>query len=184
VPTSLSPLYGLILACEVGFWLVLLAALASRYLLHRERTSRWLLWTLPAIDALLLAFTAADLRAGTTATFAHGLAAAYVGFTIAFGPLAVTWADRRFAFWFAAGPEPDGLPDRRWPAVRYELGLWGRCIVAALITMALLVALMAFVDNDEVTMALRDWFRFAIGAVILWFVFGPLWTLLLFRRRR
>jgi hypothetical protein len=86
-------LYALIVGCEVAFWLVLLAALAVRYLLRRDALSRWLLLALPAIDLLLLAFTALDLRAGTTATFAHGLAAAYVGFTVAFGPIAIQWAD-------------------------------------------------------------------------------------------
>jgi hypothetical protein len=181
--TTPSYLYWLIVGCEVGFWLLLLAALAARYLLHQERLSRFLLLALPALDILLLAFTAADLRAGRPATFAHGLAAAYVGFTVAFGSIAVAWADQRFAHWFAAGPEPDKQPDQRWPAIRYELGLWMRCIIAAAITMALLVALIAFVDNDQVTEALHGWFRIAVGSVIFWFIFGPVWTMVFFRRR-
>ena len=93
-------LYVLIVACEVAFWLVLLLSLAIRYLFRREALSRWLLIALPLIDVLLLVFTALDLRAGTTATFAHGLAAAYVGFTIAFGAIAVQWADAHFAHRF------------------------------------------------------------------------------------
>lgn len=173
----------MIVACEVGFWLVLLAALVTRYLLRRERASWLLLLALPALDLLLLAFTAFDLKSGRPATFAHGLAAAYVGFTVAFGPIAVAWADQKFAHRFAGGPKPAGPPSRRWPAVRYELGLWLRCIVAAAITMALLAALIAFVDDNQLTAALDRWFGIAVGSVFFWFIFGPVWTLLLFRQR-
>ena len=82
-------LYSLILGCEIAFWVVLALALAWRYVFKRERASRALLLLLPAIDVTLLMFTALDLRAGTQATFAPGLAVAYLGFTLAFGPLAV-----------------------------------------------------------------------------------------------
>ena len=177
-----SHVYWLIIGCEIGFWLVLLAALVVRYILNRDSLSKALLLTLPAIDLLLLVFTVLDLRGGTAAAFAHGLAAAYVGFTVAFGPVVVEWADQRFAHYFAGGPKPKGLPDRRWPAVRHELGLWVRCILAATITIGLLVAMIAFIDNDPRTEALRDWIRVAFGMVIFWFVFGPVWTMLFFRR--
>jgi hypothetical protein len=40
VSTTPSYLYWLIVGCEVGFWLFLGAALAVRYLLHRERLSK------------------------------------------------------------------------------------------------------------------------------------------------
>ena len=123
MPTQPTYLYWLIVGCEAAFWLVLVLALAARYLLQRERLSRAMLLSLPAIDLLLLAFTAADLRAGASATFAHGLATAYVGFTVAFGSMAVRWADQRFAHWFAAGPPPVGPPSRGWAAVRYDLNL-------------------------------------------------------------
>ena len=85
MPAESFVLYLLIVGCEVAFWLVLLLSLSVRYLLRREVLSRWLLRTLPVIDLLLLIFTAWDLNAGSPATLAHGLAAVYVGFTIAFG---------------------------------------------------------------------------------------------------
>ncbi len=182
--SSSSPyLYWLIVGCEVAFWLLLALALAVRYLLQRNALSRALLFCLPAVDLLLLLFTALDLRAGTPATFAHGLATAYVGFTIAFGGILVAWADQRFAHRFAGGPPPIANPTRGWPAVKYELALWLRCIVGALITVGLLVALIAFVDNTAKTRALDAWFGIAIGLVVMWFVFGPAWSLLFFRRR-
>jgi hypothetical protein len=175
-------LYGLIIGCEVAFWLLLTLALVVRYVLQRDALSRVLLFALPAMDLLLLIFTALDLRAGTPATFAHGLATAYVGFTIAFGGILVEWADQRFAHRFAGGPPPVASPTRGWPAVRYELALWVRCIVGAVITVALLVALIAYVDNEAKTRALSAWFSIATGSVVMWFVFGPAWSLLFFRR--
>src|SRR3954467_9548028 len=141
-------LYWLILGCEVAFWLLLVLALVVRYVLRRKQLSRALLLALPAVDMLLLATTALDLRAGTPATFAHGLATAYVGFTIAFGSVLVGWADQRFAHWFASGPPPVTTPIRGWPAVQHELALWLRSIVAWVITVVLLIALIAYVDDE------------------------------------
>jgi hypothetical protein len=61
--------------------------------------------------------------------------------------------------------------------------LWLRCILAAAITMALLVALIAYVDDRQASTALYHWFRIAAGSVIFWFLFGPVWTLLFFSPR-
>ena len=177
MPTESYLLYVLIVACEIGFWVVLLLGLACRYLLRRERLSRALLLCLPLLDILLLLFTAIDLRQGATATFAHGLAAAYVGFTVAFGQMAVKWADAHFAHRFAAGPTPPKLPSRGWPAVRYELNLWARCIVACIITMLLLEALIHFVGTGETTEPLLAWQKYAFGCIVMWFFFGPVWSL-------
>ena len=176
-------LYFLIVACEVGFWVILLLALALRYLLRKEPLSRALLFCLPLVDVLLLVFTAMDLRSGATATFAHGLAAAYVGFTVAFGGLAVKWADAQFAYRFAAGPRPGKAPSRGWAAVRYELNLWGRCSVACVITVALIEALLQFIGAGETTQPLLAWHKHAFGCIVLWFFFGPVWSLATVRHR-
>ncbi len=177
MPPESYILYALILACEVGFWVVLLVALAARYLLAKERLSRALLLCLPLVDVLLLAFTAMDLRRGSTATFSHGLAAAYVGFTLAFGGMAVKWADAHFAHRFAAGPVPAKAPSGGWQAVRYDFNLWGRCVVACIITMALVEALVQFVGSSEATLPLLAWHKHAFGCIVLWFFFGPAWSL-------
>lgn len=170
-------LYVLIVACEIGFWLVLLLALSTRYLLRREKLSRALLLSLPLIDVLLLTFTAMDLRRGAVATFAHGLSAAYVGFTLAFGGMAIKWADANFAHRFAGGPVPAKTPSRGWDAVRFEFILWGRCILACLITMALIETLVQFVGSSERTQPLFAWYKHAFGCIVLWFLFGPAWSL-------
>ena len=181
---ALSHLYWLILGCEVAFWVVLALALAVRYLLRRDRQSRLLLLALPALDLVLFGLTALDLKRGSPAAFAHGLAAAYVGVTLAFGGVAVSWADRHVAHWFAGSPRPAPAPTRGWPAFRYELVLWVRCLVAALITILLVIGLIAFANNETATEALHPWLRIPFGGVILWFLFGPLWTLLFTPWRR
>ena len=177
MPSESYLLYALIVACEVGFWVVLLVALAVRYLLAKQRLSRALLLCLPLIDVLLLVFTAMDLRRGSTATFAHGLAAAYVGFALAFGGMAIQWADAHFAYRFAAGPVPAKAPSVGWPAVRYDFLLWGRCIVACIITMALVEALVQFLGGGEAALPLLAWHKHAFGCIVLWFFFGPVWSL-------
>ena len=177
MPNQSYMLYALIVACEVGFWVTLLIALTVRYLLRKEPLSRALFICLPLIDLLLLFFTATDLRRGTTATFAHGLAAAYIGFTVAFGGMAVKWADAHFAHSFAAGPAPTDAPSRGWALVRYDFQLWGRCIVACIITMALVEALLYFVGNSQATQPLLAWHKHAFGCIVLWFFFGPVWSM-------
>ena len=176
-------LYALIISCEVAFWLVLLASLVARYGLRRVALSRWFLHALPAIDLLLIAFTALDLRGGTVATTAHGLAAAYVGFTVAFGSVAVRWADTQFAYRLASGPPPPLAPSG-WNAVRFDLELWLRCIAAWIISFVLIELLVAYVGNEAVTEPLYAWHKFGFGCVFFWFVFGPVWSLLLVRRRK
>lgn len=177
MPQDAYLLYALIVTCEIGFWVVLLGALAVRYLLAKQRLSRALLLCLPLIDVLLLVFTALDLRRGATATFGHGLAAAYVGFTVAFGGMAVQWADAHFAHRFARGPVPATVPSRGWGAVRYDFNLWGRCLVASIITMVLIEALVQFVGGGQETEPLLEWHKHAFGCIVLWFVLGPAWSL-------
>lgn len=100
----------LIVACEVAFWGLLGAGLVTRYVLRWPRLSASLLVGVPLVDLVLLAATVVDLRRGATATAAHGLAAAYIGFSVAFGHGIIRWADDRFAHRFAGGPPPRRPP--------------------------------------------------------------------------
>jgi len=175
-------LYALIVGCEIAFWIALLSGLACRYVLRWSRVSAALLWSVPLIDLVLLVFTVLDLRSGTNATFAHGLATAYVGFTVAFGPMFVTWADQEFAHRFGGGPPPSKPPSRGWASVRYELKLWARCLLAVGILYILLSAVIVFVDQPSRTQALEIWYRIPMGTVVVWFILGPLWQLVFFER--
>lgn len=175
-------LYALIVGCEVAFWIALFAGLACRYLLRRPRVSRFFLVCVPLIDVALLGFTVVDLRNGAVATFAHGLATAYVGFTVAFGPMLVSWADQRFAYWFGGGPPASKAPPRGWASVLYELKLWARCLLAVFIIYVLLFAVIAIVDQPSRMQALEIWYRIPLGTAFFWFIFGPLWQLVFFKR--
>lgn len=61
-----------IVACEIGFWLVLLAGLLARYMLRRRRLGAVLLAGVPLIDIVLLALTVVDLRQGARPEFDTG----------------------------------------------------------------------------------------------------------------
>ncbi|MBC7925054.1 MAG: hypothetical protein H7039_05290, partial [Bryobacteraceae bacterium] len=133
-----STLYAMIVACEAAFWVVLFSGLAFRYVLGWSRFSRYCLLCVPLIDFALLALTVVDLRSGARAIMAHGLAVAYIGFTVAFGPVLIDWADQKFAQRFR-GAQPASLcPRQGWASVRYELKLWARCLLAVAVMYVLL----------------------------------------------
>lgn len=119
-PSMHRMILTLIASAEVAFWVVLAAGLAARYLLRRPRLGAVLLLGVPLIDVLLLIATTIDLRDGATASSAHGLAFAYLGFTVAFGHSVIRWADQRFAHRFAGGPPPQRPPKYGREKVLYE----------------------------------------------------------------
>jgi hypothetical protein len=114
----------LIVACEVGFWCLLGAGLVARYVLRLRRTSAVRLAGAPVLDLVLLIASVLDLRSGSVAGPAHGLAAAYIGFSVAFGSTTLRWADQRFA----GGPPRDRPPGYGQARARYEWRLWGRAL--------------------------------------------------------
>ena len=168
----------IIIGCEIGFWIVLLAGLAARYLLARKALSTVLLVSVPFIDLILLAATVIDLGRGSTASFAHGLAAAYIGFSVAFGSVTIGWMDTWFAHRFAGGEAPAPAPSHGWALVRYEMVWWLRCVLAVAVTMTLVFAAIHFIDDPARTEELEAWLVLSVFTVVLWFVFGPLWVLL------
>ena len=145
-------LYAVVIACEVGFWVVLLAGLAARYVLRRRRTGAVLLALTPLTDLVLLVAATLDLRSGGTAGTAHGLGAVYLGFSVVFGPSVVRWADVRFAHRFAGGPAPV-----KPGGVAYEWREFGKAVLAAGIATGLLLVAVAVIGDPERTEALRWW---------------------------
>lgn len=95
-----------IIGCEIGFWVFVLLGLLARYVLRRPRTGIVLLAMAPVVDLVLLTAVIVHLRTGGAAGFFHGLAALYLGVSVAYGHKMVTWADERFAHRFAHGPAP------------------------------------------------------------------------------
>jgi hypothetical protein len=166
-------LYILIAGAEIAFWVVLASGLAARYLLERRRLSTVLLASVPLVDLVLLIATAAHLSGGATAEPAHGLAAAYLGVSVAFGPNLVRWADVRFAHRFAGGPPPQ-KPPRRGPArARHEWREFGKAAAAWTISVGLLLLAIAVIGDAERSEPLLAWIARLTGVLAIW----SLWPL-------
>lgn len=165
---------GAIVACEVGFWVVLVAGLLTRYVLRRPRAGAALLLCVPLVDLALLVFTVVDLRRGTPPEGAHGLAAVYLGFSVAFGHAMVRWADVRVAHRFAGGPAPAPPPPAGSAArLRREWSSFGSACLAVGLSSALLLVVAALSAGD--TAPLTSWIGRLGVLLVLWLLFGPLW---------
>jgi len=135
-----------IVACEIGFWVLLVAGLAARYLLKARALSTALLVSVPLVDVALLGFSVVDLRRGGEAEFAHGLAAVYLGVSVAFGHRMLSWADQRFAHRFAGGPPPVKPPRDGREHAAYERRMWLRHLLAYAVA-GLIVVLVGDLDR-------------------------------------
>lgn len=150
-----------IVVCEVSFWAFVLAGLIARYLLRRPKLGVVFLLMTPAVDLVLMAATVIDLRAGATASIFHGLAAVYVGVSVAFGHQIIRWADGRFAHRFAGGPPPEQSPKYGPEHARHERSAWYRHLLAWSIGSALLFGMSLLAGEPATTQSL-------LGKVALW----------------
>jgi hypothetical protein len=170
-------LLAIIAGCEIGFWVVLLAGLTARYLLGLPRVGAVLLVCVPLIDLVLLVATIQHLRSGATADFTHGLAAAYIGVSVAFGPSTIRWADARFAHRFAGGPPPP-RPRRYGRArARYEWQEFGKALGAWAISCALLVGGVVLVGDATRTAELLAWIGRLSFVLLIWLIWPVSYTL-------
>ncbi|MFG2353693.1 hypothetical protein [Streptomyces sp. NPDC048521] len=148
---------GMIVACEVAFWVLLAAGLAFRYALRMPRTGLALLLCEPLLEIVLLAVTAIDLKNGAEPDWRHGLAAVYIGFTVGLGHSTVKWADARVAHRFTGGPSPVKPPKYGTARAVHEWKVAGRWILAALVAVALLQGAVWYVGGEGETGSLRAW---------------------------
>src|SRR4051812_16046108 len=165
---------AVIVACEVGFWVVLAAGLVARYGLRWPRTSSVLLVCVPLVDLVLLAATVADLRGGATASAAHGLAAAYLGFSVAFGHRTIQALDHQVAHRFAGRPAPVKTPRSGVLRVQHEWQLWRRAALGWAVAATLLVTAIALVGDPGRTAELGSWLTGLTAALAVWLLAGPL----------
>ncbi|WP_030928631.1 hypothetical protein [Streptomyces sp. NRRL S-646] len=169
---------GLIIACEVGFWVLLAAGLAVRYLLKRRRTSVALLLCEPLLELVLFVVTAVDLKNGAEPSWEHGLAALYIGYTVAYGHYTITWLDGHAAHRLAGGPRPPKPPRYGLARARHEGGLWLRTLLAAVVACALLQAAIWYVGDGD-TSSLRAFQETALrtlgvhGVIALTYLIRP-----------
>ena len=158
---------GLIVACEVGFWVLLAAGLAVRYLLKMRRTSVALLLCEPLLEVVLFVVTAVDLRNGAKPSWEHGLAALYIGFTVAYGHYTIRWLDGHAAHRLAGAPRPPKPPKHGRARARHEGRLWLRTALASALSLALLQAAVWYVGDGSGIEPLRAWQWAALRVVAI-----------------
>ncbi|WP_432101735.1 hypothetical protein [Streptomyces sp. bgisy091] len=147
----------LIVLCEVGFWVLLAAGLALRYVVRKPRLGAAVLLCEPLLEVVLLVVTAIDLRNGAEPDWKHGLAAVYIGFTVALGHSTIKWVDARVAHRFAGGPPPVRPPRYGMARAAHEWRTAARWSLAAVIAIALLQAAAWYVGEDGDTGSLEMW---------------------------
>ncbi|UUU30867.1 hypothetical protein JIX56_13635 [Streptomyces sp. CA-210063] len=147
---------ALIIACEVGFWVLLALALAVRYLLKKRRASVVLLLCEPVLELVLFVVTAIDLKNGAEPSWEHGLAALYIGFTVGYGHYMISWLDGHAAHRLGGGPKPVGPPKYGLARARHEGKLWVRTLVAAGVALVLLQGAVWYVGGDGNVESLRS----------------------------
>lgn len=172
-----SHITAVIIGCEIGFWVLLAAGLAARYLIRRPRLGAVVLALIPALDVALIAAVALDLHGGAEVTAVHRIAGLYLGISVAFGRYLVRWADVRFAHFFADGPAPEKTPKHGPAAFRHECALFALWLLAAAITAAAVLGLILTVADPEQAAALREVYP-VIGVItVIWLITGPVWEL-------
>ncbi|MFE7774537.1 hypothetical protein ACFU5O_11650 [Streptomyces sp. NPDC057445] len=155
----------LIVICEVGFWVLLAAGLAVRYLLRMPRTGLAILLCEPLLELVLLVVTAYDLKSGADPSWTHGLAALYIGYTVGHGHRTIRWLDGHAAHRFAGGPPAVKPPQYGMARARHEGTVWLGTLVAAAVASALLLIAMWYVGDASGTESLQSWMGFAWRAV-------------------
>lgn len=166
-------LLALIIASEIGFWVLLGAGLVARYLLRWRRVSTVLLVCVPLIDVVLLVATVIDLRRGAEPEWGHGLAALYIGFSVAFGKDMIRWADQRFAHRFAGGPKPWKPPTHGREKLVYEWKAWGKAALGWAVAALLLGGGYLLVGDPERAAPLLDWALKPAVPLAIWLIFWP-----------
>ncbi|WP_351223136.1 hypothetical protein [Streptomyces sp. NPDC002133] len=158
---------ALIVICEIGFWVLLAAGLAVRYLLKMPRAGLALLLCEPLLEVLLLVVTALDLKNGGEPSWKHGLAALYIGYTVGHGHRTIKWLDGHAAHRFGGGPPPVRPPRHGMARARHEGGVWLGTVVAAAVASVLLLIAIRYVGDASRTGPLQSWMYVAWRAAAI-----------------
>lgn len=143
-----------IIACEIGFWLFVLAGLFARYVLKNKKLGALLLICTPIVDLILLIATVIDLKNGAVASTIHGIAAIYIGVSLAFGHRMIKWADEQFSYRFLHAKKPVKRKKYGREYAKQEREGWYRHFLSWLIGCTLLTAIILYINNDSQTLAL------------------------------
>ncbi|MDN4606580.1 hypothetical protein [Sporosarcina highlanderae] len=145
----------IIIACEIGFWVVIAAGLITRYIFNQKRLGLFFLALTPVLDLFLLIVTANDLHNGATATQIHALAAVYLGVSIAFGKSMIRWADEKFVYYFKKqGPKPVRRSGMDY--AKHSLKGSLQHVLAFIIGGAFLYLMIYWIDEPDRTQSLSE----------------------------
>ncbi|WP_329023404.1 hypothetical protein [Streptomyces sp. NBC_00690] len=147
----------LIIICEVGFWVLLAAGLATRYILKKPKTGMALLLCEPLLEVVLLVVTAIDLKNGADPSWKHGLAALYIGYTVGHGHRTVTWLDGHAAHRFGGAPPPVKPPRYGKGRAVHEAKIWFGTVVGAAVASGLLLLAIWYVGDPSRSASLEGW---------------------------
>ncbi|WP_283134162.1 hypothetical protein [Rhizohabitans arisaemae] len=150
-------IFTLIIICEIGFWVLLAAGLAARYLLKRPKLGAALLLCEPLLEIVLLVATAVDLKNGAEPSWHHGLAALYIGYTVGHGHRTVKWLDGHAAHRLGGAPPPPKPPRYGVARVAHEGKVWVGTLVAAIIATGLLLLAVRYVGDADSAEPLKAW---------------------------
>jgi hypothetical protein len=123
-------LLAVIAACEIGFWVLLAAGLATRYLLRLPKVGMVLLAGVPLVDVVMLVASVIDIQRGGEPSFKHSLAAIFIGVSVGFGHQTLKWADKWAAHYLAGAPRPVKPPKGGRERARRERAGWFRHLLA------------------------------------------------------
>jgi len=176
-------LVGGIIASEVLFWVLLFGGLGARYLLRATRLSTALLLGVPAADLVLVTLTLVDLLRGSVPGNVHGLAAIYLGVSVAFGPYIVRRVDAWFSHRFAGGRPPEKLPEsgpvrlrHEWQSMKRMLGAWALAVPLLLVMVAVSGwRVPGSLEQLFGTDPIWAWIGRLTALLVIWFVTGPVY---------
>lgn len=162
---------------EVLFWVFLFGGLLIRYTLGWRKVSAALLILTPFTDFLQLILALFDVMNGGYPTFLHGMAAFYIGFSIAGGQQVVHAMDARFAGRFGKAPKPKAKKKPKTPAQKLAEARkdWQRCAMAGAVALAMLFTLMWAAGYSK-SFWLIYWIIVVVFTVGAWYFIGP-WRL-------
>ena len=134
-------LLAVIAACEIGFWVLLVAGLAARYLLRLPKIGLVLLAGVPLVDVVMLVASVVDIHRGAEPSFKHSLAAIFIGVSVGFGHQTLKWADKWAAHYMARAPRPVKPPKKGPERARRERAGWFRHLLAYVVGVGIMIGL-------------------------------------------
>lgn len=158
---------------EIAFWVFLLAGLLLRYKWGVKNVSLIFLALTPIIDVFILVFTFIDLYNGTKPHFFHGMSAAYIGFSLIYGPGTIRRVDKWAAYKWSNGTRPVKTILKGNAEIKYQWKQFYRFVICMAIVSGLISLAFLIVPFKE-TFWFIYWLINNIGLVFIWLLVGPI----------